>query len=168
MRRAPTKRWKATLDEMREELETKGFDADANTFVQCYGSTEVDASLLLLPNFGFIAYDDPRMVGTTDAVRRELDAGGGLLLRYKGEDSLEGQEGTFLACSFWLVECLAHQGRLDEAREVFERAAGTANDVGLFSEEVDISDGSLLGNFPQGISHFSHVAAAVALAQKSG
>jgi GH15 family glucan-1,4-alpha-glucosidase len=168
MRRAPTKRWKAARDEIRHELETKGFDSGANTFRQCYGSTEVDASLLLLPNFGFVEWDDPRMVGTTDAVRRELDVGGGLLLRYKGEDSLEGQEGTFLACSFWLVECLAHQGRVDEARQVFERAAGTANDLGLFAEEVDAHDGSLLGNFPQGISHFSHVAAAVALAGKTG
>jgi GH15 family glucan-1,4-alpha-glucosidase len=101
-------------------------------------------------------------------VRRELDIGGGLLRRYKGDDSLQGDEGAFLACSFWLVECLAHQGRIDEARQVFERAAGTANDVGLFSEEVDTRDGSLLGNFPQGISHFSHVAAAVALARKTG
>jgi GH15 family glucan-1,4-alpha-glucosidase len=168
MRRAPTKRWKAARDEMREDLETKGFDADTNTFRQSYGSSDVDASLLLLPNFGFISYDDPRMVGTTDAVRRELDAGSGLLLRYKGADSLEGQEGTFLACSFWLVECLAHQGRIEDARAVFERAAGTANDLGLFSEEVDVKDGSLLGNFPQGISHFSHVAAAVALARKGG
>ncbi|MBV9410815.1 MAG: glycoside hydrolase family 15 protein [Acidimicrobiia bacterium] len=168
MRRAPTKRWKATRDEIKHELETKGFDSDANTFRQSYGSTDVDAALLLLPNFGFIPYDDPRMVGTTDAVRRELDAGGGLLLRYKGHDSLEGSEGTFLACSFWLVECLAHQGRMEDAREVFERAAGTANDLGLFSEEVDVKDGSLLGNFPQGISHFSHVAAAVALARQSG
>jgi GH15 family glucan-1,4-alpha-glucosidase len=168
MRRAPTKRWKAARDEIKHELETKGFDADANTFRQSYDTSEVDASLLLLPNFGFIPYDDPRMVGTTDAVRRELDVGGGLLRRYKGEDSLDGAEGTFLACSFWLVECLAHQGRIDDARQVFERAAGTANDVGLFSEEVDIRDGSLLGNFPQGISHFSHVAAAVALARKTG
>src|SRR5260370_41929113 len=108
------------------------------------------------------------MAATTDAVRRALDAGGAPLRRYKGEDSLQGDEGPFLACSFWLVECLAHQGRMDDARQVFERAAGTANDVGLFSEEVDVKDGSLLGNFPQGISHFSHVAAAVALARKSG
>jgi GH15 family glucan-1,4-alpha-glucosidase len=168
MRRAPLTRWKKARDEIKHELETKGFDAEANTFRQSYGSAEVDASLLLLPNFGFIPYDDPRMVGTTDAVRRDLDVSGGLLRRYKGEDSLEGKEGTFLACSFWLVECLAYQGRIDEARKVFERAAGTANDLGLFSEEVDISDGSLLGNFPQGISHFSHVAAAVALARQSG
>jgi GH15 family glucan-1,4-alpha-glucosidase len=168
MRKAPTKRWKAARDGIREAVETKGWDAQANTFVQSYGSHEVDASLLLLPSFGFIAYDDERMVGTTDAVRRELDVGGGLLRRYKGDDSLEGEEGTFLACSFWLVECLAHQGRMDDARQVFERAAGTANDLGLFSEEVDAKDGSLLGNFPQGISHFSHVAAAVALARKSG
>jgi len=168
MRRAPTKRWKTARDEIRHDVETNGFDAERNTFVQSYGSTEVDASLLLLPNFGFIAYDDPRMIGTTDAVRRELDVGGGLLRRYIGEDSLSGDEGTFLACSFWLVECLARQGRIDEARQVFERAAGTANDVGLFSEEVEVKDGSLLGNFPQGISHFSHVAAAVALTSKSG
>jgi len=168
MRRAPISRWEAARDEIKHELETKGFDANANTFVQCYGSTDVDASLLLLPNFGFIAWDDPRMIGTTDAVRRELDEGDGLLLRYKGEDSLEGQEGTFLACSFWLVECLANQGRVDEARQVFEKAAGTANDLGLFAEEVDPRDGSLLGNFPQGISHFSHLAAAVALARHGG
>jgi GH15 family glucan-1,4-alpha-glucosidase len=168
LRRAPTRRWKAARDEIRHELETEGFDADANTFRQSYGSTDVDASLLLLPNFGFVAYDDPRMIGTTDAVRRELDVGGGLLRRYEGDDSLAGEEGTFLACSFWLVECLAHQGRIDEAGRVFERAAGTANDLGLFSEEVDIRDGSLLGNFPQGISHFSHVAAAVALTRRSG
>ena len=168
MRRAPTKRWRAARDEIRHELETQGFDADANTFVQSFGSTEVDAALLLLPSFGFIAYDDPRMIGTTDAVRRELDTGGGLLRRYTGEDSLSGQEGTFLACSFWLVECLAYQGRGDEARKVFERAAGTANDLGLFAEEVDERDGSLLGNFPQGISHFSHVAAAVALSRGPG
>jgi GH15 family glucan-1,4-alpha-glucosidase len=168
MRKAPMKRWRDARDAIKSEVGTKGWDAEANTFVQSFGSTEVDASLLLLPSFGFIAYDDPRMVGTTDAVRRELDIGDGLLRRYKGEDSLEGEEGTFLACSFWLVECLAYQGRLDDARQVFERAAGTANDVGLFSEEVNVKDGSLLGNFPQGISHFSHVAAAVALARKSG
>jgi GH15 family glucan-1,4-alpha-glucosidase len=168
MRKAPVKRWHEARDAIKDAVDTKGWDAEANTFVQSFGSPEVDASLLLLPSFGFIPYDDERMVGTTDAVRRELDIGGGLLRRYKGDDSLQGDEGTFLACSFWLVECLAHQGRMDDARQVFERAAGTANDVGLFSEEVDAKDGSLLGNFPQGISHFSHVAAAVALARKSG
>jgi GH15 family glucan-1,4-alpha-glucosidase len=168
LRRAPTTRWRHARDQIKHDLETKGFDADANTFVQSYGSTEVDAALLLLPMFGFVDFDDPRMIGTTDAVRRELDAGGGLLRRYKGDDSLQGHEGTFLPCSFWLAECLAYQGRLDEARDVFDRAAGTANDVGLFSEEVDERDGSLLGNFPQGISHFSHIAAAVALTRKGG
>ncbi|MBV8385660.1 MAG: glycoside hydrolase family 15 protein [Acidimicrobiia bacterium] len=167
LRRAPTKRWKAARDELRHEVETKGFDPKRNTFVQSYGSKEVDASLLLLPNFGFVDWDDPRMIGTVDAVREDLDLGGGLLRRYVGEDSLSGEEGTFLACSFWLAECLANQDRIDEAREVFEKAAGTANDLGLFAEEVNAKDGSLLGNFPQGISHFSHVAAAVALTAKS-
>ena len=108
------------------------------------------------------------MISTTDAAWAELDADGdGLLRRYRGDDGLEGDEGVFVACSFWLVECLARQGRLDEARRVFDRAIATCNDLGLFSEEYDVEHGELLGNFPQGISHFSHVAAAVALDQES-
>src|SRR5205085_11447647 len=142
-----------------------GWDDKRGTFVQSFGSSEMDASLLLLPIFGFIDYDDERMIGTTDAVWHDLDEGGGLLLRYRGNDSLEGQEGTFVACSFWLVECLARQGRLDDARRVFDKAMATANDLGLFSEEFDVGTNELLGNFPQGLSHMSHIAAAVALAE---
>jgi GH15 family glucan-1,4-alpha-glucosidase len=116
---------------------------------------------------GFVAFDDPAMLATVDAVRAALEREG-LLWRHGTRHEDDAEEGAFLACSFWLVECLARQGRLDDARKVFEQAAGTANDLGLFSEEVDPHDGSLLGNFPQGISHFSHVAAAVALAGKTG
>ena len=119
-------------------------------------------------SYEFIAYDDDRMIATTDAVWSDLDRDGdGLLRRYDGDDSLEGEEGVFVACSFWLVECLARQGRLDEGRRVFDRAIATANDLGLFAEEYDPARAELLGNFPQGISHFSHVAAAVALDQAS-
>ena len=165
MRRAPTKRWRATRDELRATVERDGWDDKRGTYVQCFGSSEVDASLLLLPIFGFITYDDERMVGTTDAVWHDLDEGGGLLRRYRGEDSLEGEEGAFVACSFWLVECLARQGRLDDARRVFDKTMATANDLGLFSEEFDVGSNELLGNFPQGLSHMSHIAAAVALAE---
>ena len=98
-----------------------------------------------------------------DAIREELDEGG-LLVRYRGADGLKGREGVFLACSFWLVECLARQGRLTEAREVFDATASTGNDLGLFSEEHDPARGAMLGNFPQGLTHLSHIAAAVALA----
>jgi GH15 family glucan-1,4-alpha-glucosidase len=168
MRRAPTKKWRAALDGIRAAVDENGWDAKRKTFVQSFGSPSVDASLLLLPSFGFIAYDDERMVATTDAVRTELDEGGGLLRRYRGDDGLDGEEGVFLACSFWLVECLAQQGRMDEARQVFDRATATANDLGLFSEEFDVATGELLGNFPQGISHFSHIAAAMALANRTG
>jgi GH15 family glucan-1,4-alpha-glucosidase len=117
----------------------------------------------LLPVVGFVAFDDERMVRTTDAIAEELDARG-FLYRYRQDDDLEGEEGAFLACSFWLAECYARQGRLPLAREVFDRAMGAANALGLFSEQVDPESGELLGNYPQTLTHLSHVAAAAALA----
>jgi pentatricopeptide repeat protein len=171
MRRAPTKMWEKTRDEIRAAVESEGYDKERGMFVQAFGSEELDAALLLLPSTGFIDYEDERMVRTTDAVREELDDDG-LLLRYrtgKGlKDGLEGEEGAFLACSFWLAECLAHQGRVEEAREVFDRASSTSNDLGLFSEEYDTQDGEMLGNFPQALTHLSHIVAAVALAEHQG
>jgi GH15 family glucan-1,4-alpha-glucosidase len=136
-------------------------------FVQSFGSKELDAALLRLPSVDFVAYHDPRMVRTTDAIREELGDGHGLILRYRNDDGLEGREGAFVSCSFWLVECLAYQGRLQEARELFDRVSACGNDLGLFSEEYDGATGELLGNFPQGLSHLSHLAAAVALADAS-
>jgi GH15 family glucan-1,4-alpha-glucosidase len=165
LRRAPTQRWRAARNDVREAIESKGYDGRRNTFVQSFGHRHLDAGLLLLPTVEFIEWDDPRMVGTVDAVRADLDAGDGLLYRYRRKDGLEGDEGIFVACSFWLVECLAHQDRMDEAQAVFDAASGTANDLGLFAEEWDFDAHEMCGNFPQGLSHLAHLAACLALAE---
>ncbi len=161
-RKAPTRRWEKAREEIREAIETRGYDSERGVFVQCFDEPALDAALLLLPTVGFIAFDDERMVRTTDAVREELDAEG-FLYRYREDDDLSGQEGAFLACSFWLAECYARQGRLVQAREVFDRAMGAASPLGLFSEQIDPASGELLGNYPQALTHLSHVAAAFAL-----
>jgi GH15 family glucan-1,4-alpha-glucosidase len=162
LRQAPVDDWRACRDEIRKRIERDGYDDERGVFVQAFGSKELDAALLLLPIFDFVDYDDERMVRTVDAIREDLDDGG-LLRRYRADDGQSGEEGAFVACSFWLVECLVGQRRLAEAREVFERAAGCGNDLGLFAEEFDPAQRALLGNFPQGLSHLSHIAAAVAL-----
>ncbi len=167
LRAAPLRRWKKVRNAMRAEIEAKGYDAKRGIFTQVYGSDALDSALLLLPTVGFVAWDDERMVRTVAAICAELDEGG-LLLRYqreKTDDGLEGREGAFLACTFWLAEALARQGRLEDAREVFDHAAATANDLGLFAEEFDPRTGELLGNFPQGLTHLSHIEAAVAIAE---
>jgi GH15 family glucan-1,4-alpha-glucosidase len=122
----------------------------------------VDAALLLLPHVQFVRFDDERMVRTADVIRREL-SWNGLILRYKGEDGLQGQEGVFLACTFWLAECLARQGRRTLALQVFKRATGAANDLGLFAEQYAPRTREMLGNFPQGLTHLAHISAALAL-----
>jgi GH15 family glucan-1,4-alpha-glucosidase len=165
MRRAPTRRWKQVRDELRAEILSRGFDARRNTFTQVFDRPDLDAALLLLPTVEFVAWDDERMLGTIDAVRQELAAGDGLLYRYCRQDGLPGREGAFLCCSFWLVECLVRGGRAPEARELFDQALACANDLGLFSEEVDPESGELLGNFPQALTHLSHIDAAVALSE---
>jgi pentatricopeptide repeat protein len=116
---------------------------------------------LLLPKVDFVDYKDERMVRTTDAIREDLDDDG-LVRRYRRKGR---KEGAFVACSFWLVECLARQDRLDEARRVFDRAVAAGNDLGLFAEEYDTRYNELLGNFPQGLSHLSHITAALAIAE---
>jgi GH15 family glucan-1,4-alpha-glucosidase len=165
MRRAPTRRWKQARDEVREAIEQRGFDRKRGVYVQAFGRTEMDAALLLLPTVEYLAWDDERMLRTAAAVREELDAGDGLLYRYRCDDGLEGEEGAFLCCSFWLAECLARGGDLGEGRAVFDQAVARANDLGLFSEEVDPATGELLGNFPQGLTHLAHIDAAVALGE---
>jgi GH15 family glucan-1,4-alpha-glucosidase len=165
MRRAPTRRWKQARDKLRETIERRGYDRKRGVYVQAFDRPELDAALLLLPTVEYVAWDDERMLRTIAAVREELDAGDGLLYRYRRADGLDGQEGAFLCCSFWLAECLARAGELTEARTIFDQAVARGNDLGLFSEEIDPKTGELLGNFPQGLTHLAHIDAAVALAE---
>jgi GH15 family glucan-1,4-alpha-glucosidase len=163
MRQAPLRRWKKARDEIRTAVEEKGYDSDRGIFVQSFGSQELDAAVLLLPTVDFVPYRDERMVRTADAIREELDCNG-LVRRYKSKDGLRRRDGPFIACSFWLAECYSHQDRPEEARAVFDRALATCNDLGLFSEEYDPDADEMLGNFPQGLSHLSHITAALAIA----
>ena len=164
-RKGPADAWKKARDEVRRTIETKGYDAKRGVFVQAFNGKRMDASLLLLPAIGFVDFNDERMIRTVDAIRADLEEDG-LLRRYpSGNDGIKTKEGVFLPCSFWLAECLARQGRLDEAHEVFQRALSTGNDLGLFSEEYDTEKQEMLGNFPQGLTHLSLIAAAVALAE---
>ena len=163
MRRAPTRRWRKARDELRATIERRGYDSERGVFVQAYDRKELDAALLLLPTVEFVGWDDDRMLRTVAAIREELGAGEGLVYRYRRDDGVEGQEGAFLCCSFWLVECLARGGDPDEARAVFDSASARANDLGLLSEEVDPDSGELLGNFPQALTHLAQIDAAVAL-----
>lgn len=165
MRKVPERRWRNARAEIRAAVEKKGFDAKRGTFVQTFGSSNLDAALLLLPSVGFIDYEDPRMTGTVAAIRADL-VEDGLVLRYRTArtaDGVGGREGSFLACTFWLAECLARQGQLEEARKVFDRVLATGNDLGLFAEEYDTRGKEMLGNFPQALTHLSHISAAVAL-----
>jgi GH15 family glucan-1,4-alpha-glucosidase len=164
---APIARWAAAREALGSAIDARGYDAERGVFVQVFDRPWLDAAALLLPTVGVVAWEDERMRRTTEAIRRELDAGDGALLwRYTRADGIDEQgEGAFLACSFWLVEQLARGGDADGAAEVFERACTVANDVGLFAEEVDPGSGALLGNFPQALTHLAHVSAAIALAQ---
>ncbi|CAM3762025.1 glycoside hydrolase family 15 protein [Isoptericola cucumis] len=152
----PVDAWRALRATIREDVLTHGYDARRGTFTQFYGSSGLDASLLLLPRVGFLPWDDPRVVGTVEAVQRELTQDG-LLLRYRSDaddvDGLGGTEGTFLVCSFWLSGALEGIGRHDEAVALFERLLSLRNDLGLLSEEYDVAAGRQLGNFPQAFSH---------------
>lgn len=159
LRKAPEKRWRRSRDEARAAIEDAGYDGDRGIFVRAFGGKELDAALLLLPEVGFLDYRDERMVRTADAIREELDDDG-LLKRFRSDSG----EGAFLACSFWLAECLARQGKSGDARAVFDKAVAAGNDLGIFSEEYDTQGSEALGNFPQGLTHLSHISAAVALA----
>lgn len=160
----PVERWRGLRDRMRDEIDRHGV-VDGH-FVQYYGTTEVDASLLLLPQVGYCSPDDPRMLGTVVRIEQTLMPDG-LVRRYRtgtGVDGLSGSEGAFLACSFWLVEQYATTGRHEEAHDLMDRLCGLANDVGMLSEEYDPVAGRQLGNTPQAFSHLALVRAADALA----
>ena len=164
----PADRWRALRREIHDEVCREGFDPRLGAFTQSYGSPRLDASVLMMPLVGFLPADDPRIVGTVAAIEREL-VRDGFVERYRANDenvdvdALPPGEGTFLPCSFWLVQVLALQGRLDEAEELFERLLGLRNDLGLLSEEYDVVTGRLLGNFPQAFTHLTLVDAALTL-----
>jgi GH15 family glucan-1,4-alpha-glucosidase len=158
----PVEQWRKLRDAVREEVLEHGFDKERNTFTQHYDTTEVDASLLVLSDVGFVEGHDPRMLGTIAAVEEDLMRDG-FLLRYRtqtGVDGLAGDEHPFLACSFWLVEAYAQAGQLDRAHELMRRLLEITNDVGLLSEEYDPGNRRFVGNFPQAFSHLTLVGAA--------
>ncbi|MFD4526468.1 glycoside hydrolase family 15 protein [Streptomyces sp. NPDC058470] len=155
----PLEKWRELRDDIHRDVCEKGYDKERNTFTQSYGSKELDASLLLIPQMGFLPPDDKRVIGTIEAIQRELSTSDGFILRYPtsgedaGVDGLEGDEGAFLACSFWMADDLAMIGRVDEARKLFERLLALRNDLGLLAEEWDPRLKRQVGNFPQAFSH---------------
>lgn len=151
---------------IHEDVCAKGFDAARGSFVQSYGSKDLDASLLQIACTGFLPWNDPRVLATVAAIERELTVDG-FVLRYRTRESVDGLppgEGVFLACSFWLADNLILQGRREEARALFKRLVALCNDVGLLSEEYDPAAGRFLGNFPQAFSHLALVTTAMNLA----
>ena len=163
----PVDRWRAVRRAIHEDVCVHGFDRQLGSFVQSYGSKELDASLLLLPTVGFLPPSDPRVRGTIEAVERRLFVDG-FLRRYDpatSDDGLSGTEGAFLACSFWLADAYVLIGRVDDARRLFERLLTLRNDVGLLSEEYDTSTRRLAGNYPQAFSHIALINTAHNLAR---
>lgn len=162
----PADRWEKLRDELRAEIMEQGFNKEISSFTQTYDNTEVDASLLVLPQVGFLDYGDEMMLGTVARIERDLLDDAGLLLRYRTESSPDGLkpgEHPFLACSFWLVEQYARTGRPTEAKRLMDQLVGYANELGLLSEEYDTRNNRMAGNFPQAFSHLALVRAADAL-----
>jgi GH15 family glucan-1,4-alpha-glucosidase len=164
----PVEKWRACRDEIHAQVCRQGYDRDRGTFTQYYGSKELDAAALLIPAVGFLPPDDERVRGTVEAIERELMQDG-FVRRYStgsdqdAVDGLQGREGAFLPCSFWLADALAMTGRPQDARQLFERVASLANDVGLLSEEYDPERKRLIGNFPQAFTHLALAASASGL-----
>jgi GH15 family glucan-1,4-alpha-glucosidase len=161
---ANAQRWRREAAAVRAFVENEGYSHATGSYRRAASSDDVDASLLLGVLAGYDRPDAPRLVATVEAVRRLLGRGP-LVHRYLAADGLPGEDGAFVACSFWCVEALARQGRRDEAVELMDELVGLANDVGLYSEEIDPRNKSFLGNFPQGLSHLALINAAVAIAE---
>jgi GH15 family glucan-1,4-alpha-glucosidase len=163
---APIERWRAERAAVRAEIFARGFNTKLNSFTQVFDSDELDASLLLIPHVHFLDAHDPRMIGTVEAIQKGLVVNG-LVRRYdthESDDGLPPGEGVFLACSFWLVDNLAFQGRLDEATKLFRRLMDIANDLGLIAEEYSPELKRQLGNFPQAFTHVALVNTAFVIA----
>jgi GH15 family glucan-1,4-alpha-glucosidase len=159
---APIEEWRDEREHIKETVIERGFDDEQNSFTQAFDDDQLDASLLLLPLTGFLPFDDPRIEGTVESVIDRLTTDEGLVYRYE-HDEMPGDEGTFVLCSFWLVDCLARMGRTERAREIFETLKGYFSPLGLVSEEIDPETGELLGNFPQAFSHIGFVNSALFL-----
>ena len=157
--------WTRVRDEISDAILTRGWNESVGAFTQSFGSEDLDASNLMMPIVGFIPADDPRMLATINAIEERLTDRHGLVYRYLAHDGLEGEEGTFLLCTFWLAQALALAGEVERASATFERAIVYVNDVGLLAEEVDSETGELLGNFPQAFSHIGLINAAWAISQ---
>ncbi|MFN2629499.1 MAG: glycoside hydrolase family 15 protein [Gaiellaceae bacterium] len=157
--------WREEAGRIRAWIDERCWSEARQSYAFYAGGDDLDAALLLAVRVGYLPADDPRLLTTLDAIRRELGAGGPLLYRYTGQAA---QEGAFLACSFWLVEALARTGRLDEARATMEELLALGNDVGLYSEEIEPASGEFLGNFPQGLTHLALINAAVAVERAAG
>jgi GH15 family glucan-1,4-alpha-glucosidase len=157
-----TARWRAEAHAIRDFVETNCWSEQMHSYVRSVGENTLDASLLLGILHGYAEPTNERMLATVDAIRREL-AAGPFVRRHGSDDGLQGGEGAFIACSFWLVEALARAGRVDAAAELMEQLLGLANDVGLYSEEIDPQTGEFLGNMPQGLSHLALISAAAAI-----
>ena len=164
----PIEKWRALRDEIHDQVCAQAFNAKLGAFTQTFDSSDLDASVLMIPLVGFLPATDPRVASTIEVIRRDVGAGGltsdGLVMRYiptrESVDGIGEREGVFLPCSFWLVEALALAGKLDDAQALFERLLAIANDVGLYAEEYDPEASRLLGNFPQAFTHLALVAAA--------
>jgi GH15 family glucan-1,4-alpha-glucosidase len=148
-------RWERARDHIRAEIMTRGYNAEIGAFTQSFDDSTLDASILVMPLFGFISPQDPRMRSTVERIIEQLTDEQGFVYRYLSDDGLTGKEGTFTLCSFWLVDNLAMQGRIAEARELFERILAYAGRLGLFSEEIDSQNKVALGNYPQGFTHLA-------------
>jgi GH15 family glucan-1,4-alpha-glucosidase len=165
----PVDRWRALREEIHDTVCREGYDAERGSFVQSFGSKELDANLLVIPSVGFLPVEDPRVRGTIAAIERELLVDG-FVMRYRTETQVDGLppgEGAFLACSFWLVDVYVLQGRQAEAERMFKRLVALCNDLGLLSEEYDVRRGRLAGNFPQAFSHVALVITAYNLTQSA-
>jgi GH15 family glucan-1,4-alpha-glucosidase len=168
----PAARVQRERDAIRADIEANGYDASIGSYVGYYGSQAADASLLLIPRLRYVAPRDPRMLGTVRHIMEQLSVKG-LLYRYPpdtGYDGLPGREHLFAICSFWCVDCLARQARIDEAQAMYERLLALRNHVGLYAEEFGVADGRAMGNFPQAFSHVGSITAALAIsaAQAAG
>jgi GH15 family glucan-1,4-alpha-glucosidase len=166
----PADRWRRLCAEIHAEVCREGFDEGRGAFTQSYGSSGLDASLLLLPAVGFLPATDERIRGTIEAIECDLTEDGFVYRYATGDghgdvDGLPGREGVFLPCSFWLADAMAMAGRVDDARALFERLLALRNDLGLIAEEYDVVSGRQVGNFPQAFTHLALIATALRLSE---